>query len=412
MRYTYFTDAINAYIYLAIQRLAQKDVKVIDAYNIINILSGNKYTSAASEEILTLDVVNDVISTSDFIARTSVEEYLVLVGNVVNCAMRRDTYNRLVDCEKLCFNQNETELEQQIYKTLDNVMLEFSTANEVPQFKDLVDPLWSEVEQRQNTGLAGIPFKFPTLNEYATIERGELFIFAAEQKQGKSIMLLNNTVDLLKQNYAVLYIDSELNSRIFLCRILAHLTGIEFKRLRAGKYTEAEAEKITQAREWLKTRRFTHIYLPMFDSQSIYTIVKKVKHTQGLDVLVVDYFKGNADGDAFAVYAELGKLVDMVKNKIAGDMDIAAIGAVQATATGKIADSAKIARNASTIALIQDKSMEEIERDGAQCGNKKLRVVYNRNGEQMTPNEYINLKFNGNLILYEEAAKHAPLEVY
>lgn len=359
-----------------------------------------------------MDALEDIISTSEYIARSSVEEYLILVANVVNCALRRDTYTRLTECERLCFNTSETELEQKIYKTLDNVMLEFSSTSEVPQFKDKIDEYWREITERQNSGLAGIPFKFPSLNEYATIERGELFIFAAEQKQGKSIMLLNQTVDLLKQNYSVLYIDSELNSRLFLCRMLSHLTGIEFKRLRDGKYSKEEAEKINKAREYLKTRKFTHIYLPMFDSQSIYTIVKKVKHTQGLDVLVIDYFKGNADGDAFAVYAELGKLVDMVKNKIAGEMDIAAIGAVQATSTGKIADSAKIARNASTIALIQDKTMEEVEHDGAQCGNKKLRVVYNRNGEQMSQGEYIDLRFVGNLISYEEAAKHKPIEVY
>lgn len=93
-------------------------------------------------------------------------------------------------------------------------------------------------------------------------------------------------------------------------------------------------------------------------------------------------------------------------------MDIAAIGAVQATSTGKIADSAKIARNASTIALITEKTLEEIERDGRNCGNKKLRVVYNRNGAQMTSEEYIDLFFDGNRILYQQADQHAKTEPY
>ena len=70
----------------------------------------------------------------------------------------------------------------------------------------------------------------------------------------------------------------------------------------------------------------------------------------------------------------------LVKNQIAGDMNICAIGAAQATVTGRLADSAKIARNASTILMITDKTLEEIERDGAECGNKKMRVVLNRNG--------------------------------
>ena len=152
--------------------------------------------------------------------------------------------------------------------------------------------------------------------------------------------------------------------------------------------------------------------MPMFDAQSIYTAVKKVKHTQGLDVLIVDYFKGKGEGDAFDSYQELGRFVDMVKNQICGDMNIAGIGAAQATATGKVADSAKIGRNASTIALIQDKTPEEIEADGIECGNKKLRICLNRNGAQMSSDQYIDLQFNGNIISYEEAKQHIPVTPY
>lgn len=89
-------------------------------------------------------------------------------------------------------------------------------------------------------------------------------------------------------------------------------------------------------------------------------------------------------------------------------MGICAIGAAQATVTGKVADSAKIGRNASTIAIIQDKTPEEVEEDGAECGNKKLRVILNRNGMQMAPGEYIDLFFDGNRILYSEAKQHIP----
>lgn len=96
----------------------------------------------------------------------------------------------------------------------------------------------------------------------------------------------------------------------------------------------------------------------------------------------------------------------MVKNQICGDMNIAGIGAAQATVNGKVADSAKIGRNASTIIIIQDKLPEEIEVDGPDCGNKKLRIVLNRNGAQMAPDEYIDLNFQGNMILYEEAVQH------
>lgn len=71
----------------------------------------------------------------------------------------------------------------------------------------------------------------------------------------------------------------------------------------------------------------------------------------GLDVLIVDYFKGSGDGDAFDSYQELGRFVDMVKNKICGDMGICGIGAAQATTTGKVADSATISQRISSLTL-------------------------------------------------------------
>lgn len=411
LRPNHFTDEQNAYIYYAVSELAKRGIEKVDAYNITNILSSKEATKKKAE-VITIPLLNDLIDCAPNIARTSVEDYQLAVRNVLDAAFRRDTYQKLAECQKLVAQGEEQNIEQKIYTMLDDVMMEFSTTTEIPQYKDVVDKLWGEIEARQDIGLAGLPFKFPTLNTYATIERGELFIFVAEAKQGKSMMLLNCAVDLLARNAAVLYVDSELNSRMFTCRLISHLTGIEFSRVKSGRYTDEEKERIKQAREWMKTKKFTHIYMPMFDAQSIYTAVHKVKHTQGLDVLIVDYFKGSGDGDAFDSYQELGRFVDTVKNKICGDMNIAGLGAAQATSSGKVADSAKIGRNASTIALISDKTQDEIEQDGLECGNKKLRICLNRNGAQMTADEYIDLNFNGNLIRYEEAKQHVPVTPY
>ena len=403
----HFFNKENRYIYAAICNLAQRGVQHIDPYSILQSLQSQEATAKYADEI-TVAQLNDFFDTSDSLARHTVEDYKLCVDNVIDAAFRRDALQSLKKCEAMCFNESIKDIEQQIYRSLDDVMMEFSATTEVPAYKDVIDECWAEIEGRQGSGYAGIPFKFPALNDYATIERGELFIFGAEQKQGKSMMLLNCAVDLLQHDYAVLYLDSELNTRLFTARILAHLTGIEYKRLTSGNYSEEEERRIIEAKEWLKTRKITHLYIPTFDQHSIYTAVKKVNHTQGLDVLIVDYFKGKGEGDAFDSYQELGRFVDMVKNQICGEMNIAGIGAAQATVTGKLADSAKIARNASTIAMISDKTPEEIEADGAECGNKKLRVTVNRNGMQMAQGEYIDLLFDGNHILYQQAKQHIP----
>lgn len=283
----HFTNEQNAYIYYAVTELAKANVEKIDAYNIFNILNARAATRKAAES-MTIQSIDDFIEVAPMIARSSPADYKILVDNVLEAAFRRNTYNKLVECEQLCFNSTERDIEQKIYQALDGVMMEFSTTNEVPQYKDVVDDLWSQIEQRQSPdGHASYPFKFPTLNEYVMMERGELIIFGAEAKQGKSMMLLGIAADLLKQGAKVLYLDSELNSRLFTCRLISHLTGIEFSRVRSGRYSEEEKARIDEAIAFLKTSSFTHLYMPIFDEQSIYTIIKKVYHTQGIDVLVI-----------------------------------------------------------------------------------------------------------------------------
>jgi hypothetical protein len=375
----------------------------------LNLKRGTEY----SKQILTVDSINAAIETAKNIARKSKEDYRVCVDKVLDAAFRRNTYKKLCDCERLCFSGSGENIEQQIYQTLDSVMAEFSTSRDVPEYKDVVDQYWEEIQARQSPEQCGaIPFKFKTLNSYVMIERGELVIFGAEQKMGKSMLLLNCAVDLLKRGNKVLYLDSELNSRLFTCRMISHLTGIPFQKIRGGGYTPEDKKRIEEAVAWLKTKSFTHLYMPVFDAKTIYTTVKRVFHQQGIDVLIIDYFKGGDEPDAFAQYQSLGGLVDMIKNQVCGEMNIAGIGAAQATSTGKLADSAKIARNASTIIMIMNKEQKEIEEDGEECGNKKLFVRFNRNGPQMVDGEYIDMVFDGNRISYEEAKKqhivHTP----
>ncbi len=143
-------------------------------------------------------------------------------------------------------------------------------------------------------------------------------IFLAEAKQGKSRILLNEAVDLMKQDLAVLYIDSELNSRMFTCRLIAHLACIEFNRLKTGQYTKAEQQKISKCIAWLQTRKFIHLHADVRRAKYLHCGKKGQTHPR---LRRIDYrlFKGKGEGDAFASYQELGRLVDMVKNQICGE---------------------------------------------------------------------------------------------
>lgn len=413
----HFSDLANRGIYKAIKYLMDKGIEKIDPPNIIEALSSSgeyeKY-----KDILTIEKLQEFVEISDIITRYSPEEYKMYAKKVMDMAFRRDMLVALKYCIKVCGEEekppDKDEMQSEIYRAIDETISAYSMSDDIPEYSEVVDEMWEKIKERQRDGYAGVPFKFPALNNYVTAERGELIIFGAQQKVGKSIMLLNIAVDFLKKGLSVLYIDSELSTRLFTARILSHLSGVNYRNLTSGQYSPEEERVIDEQREWLKTRKFTHIYMPFFDKETIYSTTKRVDHRQHIDVIIIDYFKSTGDAtDAYATYAEMGRIVDLVKNDIAGSMNIMAIGAAQATVNNKLADSAKIARNASTIIMIVDKTPEEIENDGAECGNKKMIVTVNRNGAQMVPGEYISLNFDGDKILYEQAKKqHTIVEPF
>ena len=408
----HFTNRENGCMYAAITKLVNGGIDHVAAYNIIEVLNASAATRKLAEE-LHVEQVNEFIEMSDVLARNTVEEYKLLVSNVLDAAFRRDAFRKLKECQALCFDREAENIEQKIYAMVDEVMTEFSVGDDVPVFGEIADAVWQDIVAHQDGHESGSPFKFDTLNEFVTIEPGELVVLGAPAKGAKSMFMLNTAVDLLKRGRSVMYIDSELSTRLFMCRLISHLTKIEFVRVRSGRYSPEEAEKIQKAIAWIKPKKFVHIYMPIFDRQAIYTAVKKVYHRfDPLDVLIVDYLKSTGDTDAYATYAELGKLTDMIKNDIAGAMGIASMAAAQLTESGRLADSAKIARNASTILLLLDKTAEEIDRDGAECGNKKLIVSKNRNGMQHVDGEWIDLQFFGNVCTLTEARQHIQEQPY
>ena len=409
----HFTNKENQLVYCAITMLVDKGVYTADPYNIVEVLNSSDSTRALASG-LDVEQLIELVDMSDVIARHTVEEYKIMVDNIMDAAFRRDAFRVLRECEALCVRDSVEDVKTKIYQAIDEIMVNYTVNDEIPKYSEIIDSMYARIKTKQGGGVAGIPFKIPVLNEYVTIERGELVIFGAQQKVGKSIWLLNCAVDLLRRGFSVLYIDSELSTESFTSRLLSHMTGIKHRDLKSGNYPEEDEKLIEDCIYQVKNWNFTHMYMPFFDAENIYSAVKQVHHIRPIDVLIVDYFKSTGDDkDAFQTYASMGRCVDMVKNEIAGSMNIAAIGAAQATAYNRLADSAKIARNASTIVMLMEKEPEDIEEDGEGGGNRKMIVTFNRNGPNHSSGEWINLDFDGDRMTFGEAAsQHVPQTPY
>lgn len=405
----HFSDKNNRCVYTAICELARRGIKTVDPYNILEVLNASEATRKYAED-LTIEKLQEFMEMSEILARHSPEEYKVIAHNILDAAFRRDTFQTLRYCEALCFDRNNPDVEKEIYNAIDGVMLDFTSNSEMPEYKDVIDDLWCEIKERQTGRTNAIEFPFPLLNNYVVMEPGEVVAFCAPAKAGKSAMLLTCCVDLLKKDKGVLYIDSELSTKLWTIRLLSHLSGIPFGRLRSGNYGAEEAAAIEDAVRWIKTRRLIHVYTPVLEANAMYLAAKKAKHLIDIDCIIVDYLKANsAKDDAYSVYADLGNCADILKNKIAGEMGICGLTAAQTTATGRIADSARIARSMSTVISIMDKPIEQVQSDGTGA-TKKLRVLFNRNGPQMTENEWIDMDFEGSFCRYKQAERQHVIE--
>ena len=137
-----------------------------------------------------------------------------------------------------------------------------------------------------------------------------------------------------------------------------------------------------------------------------------MKRKCGCDVLFFDYLKPSSSTDAYGTYAELGNLTNVLKNRIAGDLDMAVVSACQASRNGGIADSVRIAQYSSAVIKMERKDYADFKA-AEEYGNYKFTVLYNRLGEQMQEGEqWIDANFYGNYAQFQKCKQHQQEDIY
>lgn len=406
----YFYGVENGCIYWAIQELYRDGINNIDAYNISNKLQSHKGVSKTIEKY-NMPAVQDFMELYKETARHSLEEYKMLADNVVTLAFKRDLVKTLDKVSRSCFKDNVDldTLNNNIYDELDKLTQKYISSTEVHTLGAEIDNIWEEIcNRRSENGVYGIPSKFNIFNDYFTYETGELVVIQAKYKRGKSVLLMNEVVHKLKNGVPTLVIDTEMQTRLYTERLISHITGIEIKRIKNGQYSKEEAKTIATCISWLKEQPFVHIYDPQMTNEKMYSICKMLKYKIGLTFVVFDYIKSNETSTSDN-YNILGAKCDFLKNKIAGELDLAVLSACQLNRMGEVADSDKINRYLSVGIKWDYKNQEMIAKDGMECGNTFAKIYVNRLGQQMQEDdedEYIDFVFNGDTMTIVEAEQH------
>lgn len=406
----YFYGVENGCVYWAIQELYKDGISNIDAYNISNKLQSHHGVQRTIEKY-NLPAVQEFVDLYKETARHTIEEYKMLANNIVTLAFKRDLVKTLNELISNCYNAEYDldKLSNVVYDKLDSLTGKYISSADIHTLGDEIEAIWDEiVSRRTDNGMYGIPSKYPAFNEFFTYENGELVVIQAKYKQGKSVIMMNEVVHKLKNGVPTLVIDSEMPTRLYTERLISHLTGIELKRIKNGRYSDEEAVRIKQCITWIKQQPFVHKYEPNMSDEKLYTICKKLKHKMGLQFVVYDYLKSNETSSSDN-YNVLGAKCDFLKNNIAGELDLAVLAACQLNRNGEVADSIKINRYLSVGIKWEYKTQEMIAKDGIKCGNAFAKIYVNRLGRQMQEDneeEYIDFIFDGDRMTITEAQQH------
>jgi len=406
----HFFNVENGCIYWAINSLVNDGIENIDALNLSNKLRSNPKISDTIDRF-NIPSVQEFVDLYKEMARHSQKEYLTMAKTVTTFAFRRELYRRLLKLSGDCFNTSLTldELSGDVYHGIDTITTDFVCGDDTKLLGDEIDDIWEEiVSRRMDNGLYGLPSKYDSFNEYFTYETGELVVIQAKYKEGKSVLLMNEVVHKLKNGVPVLVIDTEMQTRLYVERLLANLSGVDVKRIKNGNYSEEESQKIKESIEWIKKQKFKHIYKPEISDDELYITCKLWINKIGVRFLVYDYLKSN-ESETSTNYNVLGAKCDFLKNKIAGELNLAVLAACQLNRQGEVADSIKINRYLSVGIKYGHKTQEQIIHDGEECGNVYAKIYVNRLGAQMmedNEDEYIDLYFDGETMSITEVKQH------
>ena len=394
----HFYNKENGYLFYAISELIKRDIKKIDIYNILNILEANKFTIGEAKNI-NQDTLSEIFNLSENVVRNTSEEYNLIAQAVIEMSMRRDVYDELKKCEAMICNDKEENIQSKIYASIEAIVSNYQDLKPLKLTCEKIDEIWSKIERKAEDG-DFVDFNLSVMNKFATHSKTDCIVIAANEKRGKSLLLMNEMIYLLSLGKKVLYIDTELDTDLFTMRCVSHLAQVEFYKIQKQILSKEEREKIKKALVFLKEHPFIHEYYPVLTADSLISLAKQSKHKFDVDFVIVDYLKSNNEFsmDAYKNSAYMGKMVDVLKNIIAGKEKMFTITAVQANPDGTIADSKKIARNCSALFYLERKNKKQFSNDGGEeFGNTIIKCVANRNGKLSRDGEYESLTLDGDL---------------
>lgn len=402
----YFSTDLNKVIFLALKKLFKDGCKKAEITDIYAVLETCQSAKDEIDKAGGLEYLDDLKTMGE---DKSEEEMLFHANRIISYSYKDAMYNSLEAMKQLISSNMEMPIKTLNIKVEDmlaSLKTKYAGLNRIERLGSRMDKILDEIERERTAEAFGFPTFSPVLNKFVRYEKGELLIVSAKAKSGKSQWIVNELYNLCiipEVPVPILILDTELDDKMILIRLLARITGFTFGYIKSGKYKRNPAHKkrYEKAVEIIRQAPIFHEYIVGWSNSEILNEVKRLKIQENIQILFYDYLKIENAGEGIAEHQQLGNLTNFLKNDVAGALKIAVCAFAQQSDYSdrgiRIANSEKIKNYASTVVFLLQKTGEQIGTSfNDRGGNYYIFVAFNRNGPQMDMDKCdigINIEF-------------------
>lgn len=389
----YFSTSLNKNIFIALKKLFKDGCKNAEITDIYAILETYKTAKEEIDKSGGLEYLDDLKTMGE---GKEEEEVLFHANRIISYSYKKSMLLSLDTMKQIIESNMEMPiniLNKKVEDILSSLKTKYSGLNRIERLGSRMDKLLADIDRERTSEGFGYPTFSPTLNKFVRYEKGELLIVSAKAKAGKSQWIVNELYNLCikqKEKIPILILDTELDDKMILIRLLARVTGFNFNYIKNGLYKDNPVEnKIYEdALNLIKEAPIFHQYIVGWSNSEILNEVKRLKIQENIQILFYDYLKIENAGEGIAEHQQLGNLTNFLKNDIAGALKIAVCAFAQQSDYSdrglRIANSEKIKNYASTVIFLLQKSSEQSAVSfNDLSGNYYIFIAFNRNGPQM-----------------------------
>jgi replicative DNA helicase len=299
--------------------------------------------------------------------------------------------------------------------SLFDLITKFSNVGDkIVQLKDVVRELVDNFKDNPSDNV-GLPTPWPKFNEsIGGGMRTGVTLIGARSGVGKTFLGTTIANYLAMSDIPVLILDTEMEYKDILPRMIANLSGVPIREIESGEFAQNSLSKNMVYSSVDMIEKMPHYYKSVagnsFD-EILSTIRRWVYKDVGIRkdgkanecLIIYDYFKimDSGDMDGMAEFQAMGfqisKLTDFCKA-----YDLPCLSFVQLNRDGVakettdvIAQSDRLLWLSNSFSIFKLKSEGEAENDGADNGNRKMITLKSRYGGEHQYGQYISMQFKG-----------------